>query len=96
MGSVKKAFDLAGKTALVTGASRGLGLQIAEALGEQGAKVVLSSRKASDLAQAQEHLERHRVPVEMGPVSRSGVRGAGTSVYFRDPDGTLLEFISYR
>jgi NAD(P)-dependent dehydrogenase (short-subunit alcohol dehydrogenase family) len=56
MGSVKKAFDLAGKTALVTGASRGLGLQIAEALGEQGAKVVLSSRKASDLAQAQEHL----------------------------------------
>src|SRR5258707_5580844 len=56
MGSVKKAFDLAGKTALVTGGSRGLGLQIAEALGEQGAKIVLSSRKAADLTQAQEHL----------------------------------------
>jgi len=56
LGSLKKALDLAGKTALVTGGSRGLGLQIAEALGEQGAKVVLSSRKASDLKEAQEHL----------------------------------------
>jgi len=56
MGSVKKAFDLTGKTALVTGGSRGLGLQIAEALGEQGAKVVLSSRKAAELEAAQTHL----------------------------------------
>jgi NAD(P)-dependent dehydrogenase (short-subunit alcohol dehydrogenase family) len=56
MGSIKKAFDLSGKTALVTGGSRGLGLQIAEALGEQGARIVLSSRKADDLKQAQEHL----------------------------------------
>jgi NAD(P)-dependent dehydrogenase (short-subunit alcohol dehydrogenase family) len=56
MGSIKIAFDLTGKTALVTGGSRGLGLQIAEALGEQGARIVLSSRKAEDLKQAQEHL----------------------------------------
>jgi NAD(P)-dependent dehydrogenase (short-subunit alcohol dehydrogenase family) len=56
MGSIKRAFDLTGKTALVTGGSRGLGLQIAEALGEQGARIVLSSRKAADLKQAQEHL----------------------------------------
>jgi NAD(P)-dependent dehydrogenase (short-subunit alcohol dehydrogenase family) len=35
MGSVKKAFDLSGRSALVTGGSRGLGPQIAEALGEQ-------------------------------------------------------------
>jgi len=54
MGSIKKAFDLAGKTALVTGGSRGLGLQIAEAFGEQGARIVLSSRKAGDLKQAQD------------------------------------------
>jgi NAD(P)-dependent dehydrogenase (short-subunit alcohol dehydrogenase family) len=46
MGSIKKAFDLTRKNALVTGGSRGLGLQIAEALGEQGARVVISSRKA--------------------------------------------------
>ena len=56
MGSIKKAFDLTGKIALVTGGSRGLGLQIAEALGEQGATLVLSSRKAPDLEEAQSHL----------------------------------------
>ncbi|QKR99322.1 SDR family oxidoreductase [Sphingomonas sp. CL5.1] len=42
-------FDLTGRVAVVTGASRGLGLQIAEALGEFGAKVALVSRKAADL-----------------------------------------------
>jgi catechol 2,3-dioxygenase-like lactoylglutathione lyase family enzyme len=43
-----------------------------------------------------EHLEREGVEVELGPVERSGAGGEGTSVYFRDPDGSLLEFISYR
>lgn len=47
--TVKQLFDLSGKTALVTGGSRGLGLQIAHALGEAGAKLMLSSRKAADL-----------------------------------------------
>src|SRR5258708_19382392 len=56
MGRIKKAVDRAGKSALVTGGSRGLGLQIAEAFGEQGARIVLSSRRAGDLKQAQEHL----------------------------------------
>lgn len=46
-------------------------------------------------AEAAEHLKRHGVEVELGPVERSGVKGTGTSVYFRDPDGSLLEFISY-
>jgi catechol 2,3-dioxygenase-like lactoylglutathione lyase family enzyme len=41
------------------------------------------------------HLGRHGVPIELGPVPRVGARGEGTSVYFRDPDGSLLEFISY-
>src|SRR5881628_418913 len=49
---VQKLFDLSGKTALVTGGSRGLGLQIAEALGEAGAKILLTSRKAGDLEEA--------------------------------------------
>jgi catechol 2,3-dioxygenase-like lactoylglutathione lyase family enzyme len=41
------------------------------------------------------HLERNGVEVETGPVARLGARGEGVSVYFRDPDGSLLEFISY-
>jgi catechol 2,3-dioxygenase-like lactoylglutathione lyase family enzyme len=44
---------------------------------------------------AASHLERLGVPVELGPVATNGVRGPATSVYFRDPDGSLLEFLSY-
>jgi gluconate 5-dehydrogenase len=49
---VQKLFDLTGQFALVTGGSRGLGLQMAEALGEAGAKIMLTSRKAADLEEA--------------------------------------------
>jgi catechol 2,3-dioxygenase-like lactoylglutathione lyase family enzyme len=41
------------------------------------------------------HLEELGVPIELGPVPRFGARGDGTSVYFRDPDRSLLELISY-
>jgi catechol 2,3-dioxygenase-like lactoylglutathione lyase family enzyme len=44
---------------------------------------------------AVEHLQDHGVPIEEGPVARSGARDDGSSVYFRDPDGSLLELISY-
>lgn len=64
MTSIMKAFDLTGKTALVTGGSRGLGLQIAEALGEQGARLVISSRKAPDLEEAKKHLASRGVQVD--------------------------------
>ena len=47
--TIQQLFDLKGKTALVTGGSRGLGLQMAHALGEAGARIMLSSRKAADL-----------------------------------------------
>ena len=47
------------------------------------------------IEEAEAHLRRHGVEVEMGPVERRGAKGSGTSVYFRDPDGSLLEFISY-
>ncbi len=53
---VQQLFDLSGQVALVTGGSRGLGLQIAEALGEAGAKVMLTSRKGADLEAACAHL----------------------------------------
>src|SRR2546423_1617119 len=59
--SVKKLLDLSGKIALVTGGSRGLGLQIAEALGEMGAKLAISARKPEELEQAREFLARQRI-----------------------------------
>ncbi|MBN9339251.1 MAG: gluconate 5-dehydrogenase [Comamonadaceae bacterium SCN 68-20] len=55
--SVQQLFDLTGQTALVTGGSRGLGLQMAQALGEAGARIMLTSRKAADLEQAVAELQ---------------------------------------
>jgi len=56
MRTTQELFSLQGKTALVTGGSRGLGLQMAEALGEQGARLVISSRKQEELDIAVAHL----------------------------------------
>ena len=47
------------------------------------------------IADALAHLARYGVAVEAGPLERTGARGVGKSVYFRDPDGSLLEFITY-
>lgn len=56
--NVKQLLDLNGKTALVTGGSRGLGLQMAEALGEMGARLALTARKKNELDEAVSHLEK--------------------------------------
>src|SRR5258706_7785045 len=61
--TTRNLFDLAGKVALVTGGSRGLGLQIAEGLGEMGCKVAVSARKADELAEARKHLESRGIDV---------------------------------
>jgi NAD(P)-dependent dehydrogenase (short-subunit alcohol dehydrogenase family) len=53
----KHLFDLKGQVALITGGSRGLGLQMAEALGEMGARVVVTARNADELARAAAHLQ---------------------------------------
>jgi catechol 2,3-dioxygenase-like lactoylglutathione lyase family enzyme len=48
------------------------------------------------IEKAIDHLKRHGVAIEMGPLRRFGAKGEGTSVYFRDPDGSLMEFLSYQ
>ena len=58
---VQDLFDLTGQVALITGGSRGLGLQIAEALGEAGARIMLTSRKAADLEEATAHLQERGI-----------------------------------
>jgi NAD(P)-dependent dehydrogenase (short-subunit alcohol dehydrogenase family) len=59
--SVRKLLDLTGKTALITGGSRGLGLQIGEALGEMGAKLVITARKADELEEARARLAAQHI-----------------------------------
>ena len=55
---VKALFELSGQVALITGGSRGLGLQMAEALGEMGCRLAICARKAEELTSAQAHLQR--------------------------------------
>ena len=54
---VKQLFDLIGRVAVVTGGSRGLGLQMAEALGEMGARIAITARKKDELEDAVAHLK---------------------------------------
>lgn len=61
--SVKALFKLDGQVALVTGGSRGLGLQIAEALGEMGCRLAITARKQPELEQAKAHLEAQGIEV---------------------------------
>ena len=56
----------------------------------------LCLRWEGTVEEARAHLEANGVEVIEGPTERIGARGGGTSLYFRDPDGSLLELIVYR
>jgi len=62
--NVRQLLDLGGRTALVTGGSRGLGLQIAEALGEMGASIAITARKQNELDDALAHLRARKIQCE--------------------------------
>jgi gluconate 5-dehydrogenase len=68
---IKELFDLSGRVALVTGGSRGLGLQMAEALGEMGAKIAITARKAKELGVASDHLGKLGIEVQTFPCDLS-------------------------
>ena len=61
--SARNLFDLTGKVALITGGSRGLGLQMAKALGDMGARVAITARKADELAEAKTQLTARGIDV---------------------------------
>ncbi len=64
MSTARNMFDLDGRTALITGGSRGLGLQMAEALGDYGARLLISARKSDELEKAQAHLKARGIEVD--------------------------------
>ncbi len=72
---LKTLFDLSGRTALVTGGSRGLGLAMAEALGEYGARIILTARKHAELDEAVAHLQA------------LGIDASAIAADVGDPDG---------
>ena len=57
-------FDLSGRTALITGASKGIGLALATALGQAGARVVLNARSADALTAARDALRAQGIAAE--------------------------------
>ena len=59
-GLMSDLFDVSGKTALVTGGSRGIGLMIARGLVQAGARVIVSSRKEGPVDEAASELSRAR------------------------------------
>ena len=61
--SVKKLFDISGRVAMITGGSRGLGLQMAEALGEMGCRLAITARKQGELDEAAAHLQQMGIEV---------------------------------
>lgn len=78
--SVKELLDIRGRVALVTGGSRGLGLQMAEALGEMGAKVAICARKEDELAEAGAHLRAQGVDVLAVPADLGRPEGVAPLV----------------
>ncbi len=79
---MSKLFDISGKTALVTGGSRGIGFMIAQGLLEAGARVFISSRKAEELEAAAEQLRQigdcQAIPADLS--TPEGARELGQAV----------------
>jgi NAD(P)-dependent dehydrogenase (short-subunit alcohol dehydrogenase family) len=84
---MKNLFPVAGKTALVTGGSRGVGLMIARDYVENGAKVYISSRKAdvcdAVAAELSEHGECISLPADISDM-------AGVAIYLASRAGAYV------
>jgi NAD(P)-dependent dehydrogenase (short-subunit alcohol dehydrogenase family) len=85
-------FDVSGKTALVTGGSRGIGLMIARGLVNAGARVIVSSRKSADVEAAAAELSElgdcHAIPADISTLQ--GAQALAAAVRERFPSLDIL------
>lgn len=72
-------FSIAGKTALITGGSRGIGAMIAQAYVAAGARVYLAARKADEMATVIAGVDGHCVPIVADLGTMDGVRALAES-----------------
>jgi NAD(P)-dependent dehydrogenase (short-subunit alcohol dehydrogenase family) len=83
-------FDVSGKTALVTGGSRGIGLMIAGGLVQAGARVIVSSRKSADVQAAAQELSAlgdcHAIPADISTQEGAQALAAATRERFPSLD----------
>ncbi len=83
-------FDVSGKSALVTGGSRGIGLMIARGLVQAGARVIVSSRKSADVQGTAQELaafgECHAIPGDVSTPEGAAALAAGTVERFGSLD----------
>ena len=83
-------FDISGKTALVTGGSRGIGLMIARGLVQAGARVIVSSRKTEDVEAAAKELgelgDCHAIPGDVSTPEGAAELAQATQARFQELD----------
>lgn len=90
---IQQLFDLSGRRALITGGSRGLGLQMAHALGEAGAEVVVSARKQHELDAAVAELGAAGIrasPIAADCGTTEGAQGLAAAVLAGGPVDILV------
>ena len=86
-------FDLTGRTALITGASRGIGFAIAQALASAGASLILNGRDAASLDRAAEELRASGAKVATVNFDVMDAAAVKEAIYGIEADGTSIDIL---
>ena len=86
-------FDVRGKTALITGGSRGIGFALARGLGRSGAHIFLNGRNPATLKQAAENLETEGISCQICPFDVSDHEAVKQAVDGLEAQGHALDIL---